>query len=204
VPGECDVSIRPGWFWHPNEEPKSLDELLEIYFRSVGRNCVLLLNVPPDRHGRLAGADVARLRELRAALDAIFASDVATGATARASGVWRDAERFGPAQAIDTSRATYWAASGAGEAAWLELDLGAPRSFDVARLEEPIAQGQRIASYRIEILEGGGWRPIARGTTVGYRKLDRFGLVTAQRVRLVIEQARGVPLVASFGLYRRP
>jgi len=203
VPGECDVSIRPGWFWHPNEAPKSLDQLVEIYFRSVGRNCVLLLNVPPDRRGRLAETDVVRLRELRAALDEIFARDLAAGATARASGVWHDAERFAPGQAVDTSRATYWAASGA-DSAWLELDLGGQRTFDVARLEEPIAQGQRIASYRLEIPEGGGWRTVARGTTVGYRKLDRFDPVTARRVRLVIERARGVPLVASVGLHRRP
>lgn len=203
VPGECDVSIRRGWFWHPSEEPKSLDQLLEIYFRSVGRNCVLLLNVPPDRRGRLADADVARLGELRAAVEAIFARDLAAGATARASGVWLDAARFGPGQAIDTSRGTYWAAAAA-DSAWLELDLGEPRTFDVARLEEPIAQGQRIASYRLEVLDGGGWRPIARGTTVGYRKLDRFDPVTARRVRLVIERARGVPLVSSVGLHRRP
>lgn len=201
VPGECDVSIRPGWFWHPDEAPKSLEALLEIYFKSVGRNCVLLVNVPPDRRGLLPDEDVARLREFRAALEKIFAVELAGGRTARAGNVRGGDERFGAGRAVDGDLTTYWATDDTVGTSWLEVDLGRAMTFSLARMQEPIALGQRVASYRIEAWTGDAWRTVSRGTTIGYQKLDRFAPVTASRVRLVIERARACPLIAEFGLY---
>lgn len=204
VPGECDVSIRPGWFWHADQEPKSLEGLLDIYFKSVGRNCVLLLNVPPNREGLLDPTDVERLYELRAALDAIFAVDVAAGARALASNVRGGSGEFEAARGLDGDLDTYWATDDSVASAVLELDLGAPATFNVVRIQEPIQLGQRISAYRLEIESDGDWITVSRGTTVGHKRLDRIESVTARRVRLIVDEARAHPLIAEFGLHYDP
>ncbi len=205
VPGECDTSLRPGWFWHPNEDPKSVDELLEIYFKSVGRNCVLLLNVPPAPTGRLAAEDVRRLYAFRNALNAIFDVDLTTGAQASARSLREGAERFGPLQVLDDDVSSYWAAADSTETASLTLEWEESRTFDVIELQEPIQLGQRVAAYRVEVSTHDGWTPISRGTTIGHKKLDRLAEpVTARQVRVVIEDARADPLLAEVSLYRTP
>lgn len=206
VPGECDVSIRRGWFWHPDQEPKSLDELLEIYFKSVGRNCLLLLNVPPDREGRIADEDVARLREFRMALDRIFATDFARGAEAEAGSTWGDdLHRFGAGQVLDDSLDTYWAPEEGLLSGSLTLTLPGEVTFNVIRIQEPITMGQRIAAYRVEAWLDGGWKTVSRGTTIGFKKLDRLDEpVTTSRVRLVVEDSRAEPLIAELGLHFDP
>ncbi len=201
VPGETDVSIRKGWFWHPDQEPKSVEELLDIYFHSVGRNSVLLLNVPPDNRGRLPETDVRRLREFRSALDSIFQKDLAAGATGRAGNVRGGSPDFGVENTLDGRLETYWATDDAARSAWVEYDLGKPRLFNVCRLQEPIQLGQRVKKYRLEVETPSGWRTVSEGTTIGYKKLDRFETVKAQHVRLRILQSRGCPLLAEFGLY---
>lgn len=204
VPGECDVSIRPGWFWHPGQQPKALDDLLEIYFKSVGRNCVLLLNVPPDDRGRLPDADVERLYAFKAALDAIFAEDFAAGKNATADQVRGADPAYAAARTLDGDLATYWATDDTVTTATLEIDLGEPTAFNVARLQEPVALGQRVQAYRLEAWDGTAWNVLSRGTTIGHKKLDRFDTVSAQRVRLVIENARACPVIAEFGLHLDP
>ncbi|HSG82194.1 MAG TPA: alpha-L-fucosidase [Gemmatimonadota bacterium] len=204
VPGECDVSIRPGWFWHPDQGPKPLDELLDIYFKSVGRNCVLLLNVPPNREGRLDDADVKRLYEFRAALDAMFEVDLARGGMVIASNVRGNAEEYGGGRALDGDLETYWATDDTVQTGVLELDLGQLQNFNVIRIQEPIQLGQRISAYRVEVERNGRWEIVSRGTTVGHKKLEAIEDVTTRRVRLVIEGARAHPLVAEFGLHRVP
>ena len=205
VPGECDTSLRPGWFWHPDEEPKSVEALLEIYFKSVGRNCTLLLNVPPDTSGRLAAEDVERLYAFRAALNAIFATDLAEGARVTASNVRGDAKRFDGMQVLDSDLDTYWATGDTVGTASIEFDLGEDTTFNVIRLQEPITMGQRIAAYRVDAWRDGGWQPISEGTTIGHKKLDRLAEpVTARRVRIVIDDARAHPLLAEVGLHYDP
>ncbi len=205
VPGECDTSIRPGWFWHEAEEPKSLDRLLEIYFKSVGRNCVLLLNVPPNRAGRLDDADVERLRELRSALDRIFRVNLAEGARAEADHARGDDASFAAERVLDGDIDTYWAPADGATTGSLTLEMGDPVEFNVIQIQEPIAMGQRVAAYRFEIWDGTAWRTAGSGTTIGHRKLDRLEeSVTAERVRLVIERALADPLIAEIGLYFDP
>lgn len=206
IPGECDVSIRRGWFWHPDQEPKSLRDLLEIYFKSVGRNCLLLLNVPPDTDGRIAPEDEARLKELRTALDQIFATDLAAGAYAESGTVWGDDSRhFGGGQVLDGDLDSYWAAAEGVTSGNVTLTLPRPATFNVIRIQEPITMGQRVARYRVEIWRDEAWKTVSAGTTIGYKKLDRLvDPVTASRLRLVVEDSRAEPLIAEIGLHFDP
>ena len=169
-PGETDVSIRPGWFYHPAEDGrvKTVDELLGIYFTSVGRNSKLLLNVPPTRQGLLHDIDVARLAGLRARREAVFAENLA----ARRKPAW---QRTGARSVV------------------AELDFGRRVSLAVADFREDIARGQVIAAYQLEGWDGGPWQTLSRGTTIGYRKLDRLETATVRRIRLRILDAIAQP-----------
>ena len=150
-PAECDVSIRPGWFYHKGEDSKvkPLDHLMDIYYKSVGRNSVLLLNVPPDRRGLFADADLARLREFRAAIDAVLKDNLAAGRPARADTV--RAEAYAASRAVDGKLDTYWAAPDGAASGWIEIDLGEPREFNVVNVQEPIELGERSKRYSVQV-----------------------------------------------------
>lgn len=200
-PAECDVSIRPGWFWHAHEDEKvkSLKHLIDIYFKSVGRNSVLLLNVPPSNKGLISEPDIQRLREWRKVLDKTFAINFTLNKPATASSIRSDTK---PSNTVDGKKTTYWAPSESAKEAWLEIDLQQPTTFNVAMVQEHIAEGQRVERYRIEAFDGHDWKIIARGTTIGYKKLDRFEAITATKARLVISSSLATPLIQAFGLYR--
>ncbi len=172
-PGETDVSIRPGWFYHPAEDAKvrTPENLVELYFSSVGRNSKLLLNVPPARTGLLSDADVASLTGMRTRLDAIFARDLAAGSSAR----WHRGV--------------------------LELELAAPATVSILDLREEIAKGQRVARYRVDGRDGGAWRELVRGTTIGYRRLERVAPTRVRALRLVIEDAVEPPDLVRVGCF---
>ena len=203
-PAECDVSIRPGWFYHKGEDGrvKPLDHLLDIYYKSVGRNSVLLLNVPPDRRGLFADADLARLREFRAAVDAILGTSLAAGRPAKADAV--RGEAYSAARALDGKLGTYWAVPDGAASGWIEVDLGEPREFNVVNVQEPIELGERSKKYSVQVERDGAWAVVGRGTVIGHRNLLRIPRVTARRVRLAVEEARGCPAISEFGLYFSP
>ncbi|UCG88682.1 MAG: alpha-L-fucosidase [Gemmatimonadota bacterium] len=200
----CNTSIRPGWFYHPDQddEVKTPQGLVQIYYGSVGRNCVLLLNIPPDRRGLFHEADIAALREFRQILDETFAVNLAEGKPVTADSHRRRHPKFAPANLVDSNPDSYWAAEDGTQQAVLEVDLIGETGFDRIMLQEPIRLGQRIAAFAIEARIGGEWTPIAHGTTIGYKRLLRTPLVSADRVRIIIEQANNVPALSSFGLFR--
>lgn len=200
-PAECDVSIRPGWFYHPSQDSKvkSLDHLLDIYYRSVGRNSVLLLNVPPDRRGRFHENDVARLKELRQVLDETFATNLAADKPVSAELQQRDH----PAGAVtDGDWETYWSPPPGTWSAGFEVDLQRPVTFDRAMLQEQIRHGQRVERFALDGWIEGRWQTIAEATTIGYKRLLRFQPVTTDRVRVRILDSRDVPLICQFGLFK--
>jgi alpha-L-fucosidase len=201
VTAECDVSIRPGWFYHPAEDSKvkSLNQLLDIYYKSVGRNGVLLLNIPPDRRGLFHENDVQRLREFRAALDETFKTNLAAGKKATASST--HSSTHSPAKLTDGDATSYWAPA-RNETASVEIDLGGPQTFDRAMLAEPIEKGQRVAKFTLEAWVGNAWQPLAAGTTIGYKRLLRFEEVRAEKVRLTIQEANNTPLISEVGLFK--
>lgn len=205
-PAECDVSIRPGWFWHKSQDGqvKPLAHLLDIYYKSVGRNAGLLLNVPPASDGLFAAPDVERLLELRRVLDATFAVDLARGKPCRASAVRGGDHGFGPARAVDGDPRTYWAVDDDVREASIEIELGPQAACSVCLLQEQIELGQRIEAHRVEVFAGGKWQTVAQGTTVGHKRLHRFPAAEAQRLRVVIEKARACPTLATVGLFREP
>jgi len=199
-PAECDVSIRPGWFWHAHENSriKSVEHLVDIYFKSVGRNSVLLLNVPPDRRGVLHEADVTRLQEWRKELDRLFAKDVAPLARTSAA---RSARGQPPTAAVDGKTNTAWCPGATATEGMLELIWSRPQRIAVAMLQEHIPQGQRVEEYELHAWTSGEWRVLCRGTTIGHKKLDRFEPVTTDRVRVHIKKAIAPPLIERIALF---
>ncbi|HEU5051254.1 MAG TPA: alpha-L-fucosidase [Gemmatimonadales bacterium] len=191
-PGETDVSIRPGWFWHPAEDARvrTVENLVDLHFTSVGRNSKLLLNVPPTRDGLLHATDVERLQGYGAAIRALYADDRARAAASASRGAQR---------LLDGDPETWWSPDGT--TGPVELELGRAVSFSTLCLEEAIRHGQAVERYRLEARAGGDWIVVARGTTIGHRKLDRLEPVTTDRVRLTVERALDVPRIARLSLF---
>ena len=198
----CDTSIRPGWFYHAAEDErvKTVGELLEVYYRSVGRNCVLLLNVPPDTRGLFHENDIAILREFRRILDETFDVDLAAGQPVTGASHRGRADAFSPAHLVDGDPDSYWAAHEELDAT-VEINLGGPTYFDRIMLQEPSRLGQRIAAFTIEARIEGDWKRIATGTTVGHKRLLRVAGVEADRVRISIDEALALPALSRVGLF---
>lgn len=200
-PAEVDVSIRPGWFYHQKEDRavKSPRELFEIYLNSVGRNSVLLLNVPPDKRGLINQNDVRALRDWRQLLDRTFKQGYIKKTDVRAS-----SEQPGhPASHLLRKNPDgCWLAAPGLPQAYLEVRLQGRSQFDCLELKEDITRGQRIEAFQLEAWLEGKWVEIARGTTVGYKRIVTFPAVTTDRVRLIISQFRGLPCLKTFNLYK--
>lgn len=199
-PGEADVSIRPGWFWHADEDEKvrSATNLMELYFKSVGRNSKLLLNVPPTAEGLFHEHDVRALEQFAQARRTLFAHNLLEGSRVRASG------GAAPDAVLDSARGCYWQAPAGASAGWIEFESDTPLTFDVLRLEEAIELGQHIANHRLDIWEDGGWRTVHWGTTIGNARLARFAPCTASRIRVLVEHAYDTPRISRVALFRSP
>jgi alpha-L-fucosidase len=208
IPGEVDVSIRPGWFYSPStdDQVKSVAHLMDIYYKSVGRNANLLLNVPPDRRGRIHPADSARLMELRRTIDGIFAADLASGAKVTASHTRGHGKRFTAANLTDGNYDTYWTTADEVRDAIIELQLPSARTFDHLVLQEYIPLGQRVAWFSAEFYDrdAGAWHELAHGTTIGHKRILKFPAVQADRVRINIYGALACPALSTISLYMSP
>ena len=198
--GEADVSLRPGWFYHEDQDPKSLEELVEIYFRSVGRGTPLLLNIPPNQDGLFDEKDIQRLYEFAAYRDELYKEDLALGAKVSGPALSPD---FACHHLTDGRKTSAWA-SDAELPVQLELDLGAPKTFDVIELREDLKLGQRIAAFRVQVELDGVWQEFGSGYTVGYKRLLRGSVVEAQKIRVTITETRDLPLLTKISLYKTP
>ncbi|KAL6508754.1 L-fucose permease Glucose/galactose transporter [Orobanche hederae] len=210
VPAECDVSIRPGWFWHPSESPKSALTLLDIYYKSVGRNCLLLLNVPPNSSGLISEEDVQVLQEFFRIRKTIFSRNLAKNASSISASSTRGNKsepRFSPLNLLEEGLYSYWAPDEAPSVSgWvLYFDFEEAVSFNVLMVQEAIQMGQRIVEFRLDFLnKSGEWEVVTSGTTVGYKRLLMFSTVRTSRLRFVVEKSRADPLVSYLGLYMDP
>ncbi|MBJ8350433.1 discoidin domain-containing protein, partial [Streptococcus zalophi] len=201
--GEADVSIRPGWFYHANQQPKSLRDLMSIYFKSVGRGTPLLLNIPPDQRGKFADADIERLHEFHNTIEEMYATDYARNASVTASST-RKNTKYSTTHLTDGDDNTTWALSNDATTGSFIVDLGQEQTFDVVELKEFIQQGQRIAGFRVDVEVGGQWVEYGKGSTVGYRRLIQGKPVTTSKVRVTITDALATPILSNFSLYKVP
>lgn len=203
IPAECDVSIRPGWFYHANEDDKvrTPENLLNLYFSSVGRGAALLLNLPVDLRGQIHENDVKSLVEFRQLLDETFAHDLARSAKANASNFRGGSNKYRPRNAIDGRRDTYWSTDDSVTTAELVLDLGREVSFNVVRLREYLSLGQRVDAFALDAWTNGQWQQFASGTSIGNCRLIRNKIFSASRVRLRITHAVACPAISEFSVF---
>ena len=204
IVGQCDVSIRPGWFYHQSQDSlvKSSQELVDLYYKSVGRNAVLLLNLPPDQRGLIHENDVKSLKGFKQILDSTFAHDLTNGAKVSANNVRYTNIKFEPKHVLDTSNATYWATDKGVFPAELTLNFPSETYFDRIVLQEPIQLGQRVTKYQIEILSKNGWEQVFEGTTIGYKRLIRITPINTTKLRLKITDANNVVAISRIGVFK--
>ena len=203
IPAEVDVSIRPGWFYHAKEDSlvKTPEQLFDIYLTSVGRGSTLLLNVPPDRRGRFHENDVAALKGFRELLDREFKDNLAAGASCTATNVRGNVQNFEASLLTDGDPETYWATDDDVATASAEISLKASTKVKYVVLQEYINLGQRVKSFTLEAYSDGKWRPLAEGTTIGYKRILRFDATPAEKIRVNITAAKGCPLLSNVEIY---
>ena len=204
VPAECDVSMRPGWFYHPEEDDrvKSPDQLVDLYYRSVGHNATLLLNFPVDRRGLIHPVDSANAVRFHEMIQQQLKTNLVAGMTPKVSN-----ERGGDfvASALtDDNFDTYWATEDGVTTADIEFSFDTPTRMNRMMLQEYIPLGQRVKAFVVEYLDKDIWLPVKLNeetTTIGYKRLLRFETVETKGIRIRITDARGPLCLSSVGVY---
>lgn len=204
VPAEVDVSIRPGWFYHKSQDSlvRTPENLMELYYSSVGRNSNLLLNVPPDRRGILHERDVKSLLEFRELREKEFEKELVKGKKATAS--VRRGAKFGAECTNDGDPETYWSTPDEVTSASLTFHLGTETEVNRILVQEYIKLGQRIKRYKVEVLLNGEWSQVVEGTTIGYKVIRKFPVVKTNKVRFTILDSKACPVVSNVELFRAP
>jgi alpha-L-fucosidase len=203
APAECDTSMmNGGYFWYPGATAKSQAQLNSIYYTSVGRNCNLLLNVPPDRDGVLDPVMLGALSGYGNLIRSTFATDLAAGATASNDPGTVSTTGHAPGLALDGSLDTSWQPTTT--SGGLVLTLPSSRTFDTISVQEDLTIGMRTRTFAVDTWTGSAWTQAATDTTIGNRKLIRLASpVTTSRVRLRVTSARDLPAIAAVGLFLR-
>lgn len=200
LPAEVDVSIRPGWFYHEREDDrvKSVDQLVDIYYNSIGRNGNLILNVPPDRRGLIHPKDSAVLIEFGRAIEAEFAENLAQAADFEASDVRGNTRRFAASKVAGDG---YWATDDDVTAAMLTASFRKPTTVSKIVLQEHIALGQRVQRFSVEAMVDGRWQTLDEQTTIGYKRIIRFDPVTATAIRVNFLASKACIALDNVGIY---
>jgi len=200
-PSETDTSIRPGWFYHASEDERvrSTETLIDIWYRTVGGNSLLLLNIPPDRRGLFHETDVQRLRELGEYIRTTFAHNLAETAVFTAD----FAEDGYPAENVRTNDYdAYYKPADGENAVTLTVKLDGVRDVSHVVIKEYIPLSQRVERYAIDAKQAdGSYTEIASGTTIGYQKIERFATVTTDEIRIRIVDSRVCPILSFIGVY---
>lgn len=192
-PSEVDVSIRPGWYYHTKQDSlvKSPQKLIDIYYSSVGKNSLLLLNLPPDKRGLIHENDIRSLQEMTRILNETFRNNLLKSAKVSSKSV---------SVFTDGVLETYW--QGDKENNQIEIVFGKKQVFDRLLLQENITEGQRIEDFALECWIDNQWKVVAEGTTIGYKRIHRFDPVETEKARIVIRQSRDLPQIAEIGIYK--
>lgn len=205
---EADARITSGWFWGTQKNtPRTLTNLAEMYFRSVGHNATLLLNVPPNNKGKVDQAILDRVVEFGQNVQDTFRTNLAKadGTTITASNVRGNDIDFKPGNAVDDDDATYWTTDDGTTSGSLTIKWDSAKRFDVVSIEEAIQNGQHINSYKVEYKENdnASWQLMERGVTVGSKRLIRTSPISATQVRITVGTSTGkVPQLSEVGVYK--
>ena len=202
-PAETNTSIRPGWFYHADEDSKvrSPENLVDYFDTSVARGTNMNLNLPPDRRGRIPDQDVKILKSFGDAIRASFASDLAQGAVASASHV--RGKGFEAAKVLDGNRDTYWSAPDGVTTPSLTLDLPPGRSFDLIRIREYLPLGVRVTRFAVDAEVNGAWQQLAEHECISAQRIIRLPApITARRIRLRIVDAAVCPAISEVSLFK--
>lgn len=204
IPAEVDVSIRPGWFYHANEDSlvKTPERLLKIYLSSVGRGSTLLLNIPPDRRGLIHENDVKALKEWRALLDSEFKTNLAANAPAEANTYRGESEQYAATNVTDGNKETYWTTEDGVTTGTIEIDLKTGQPVKYVLLQEYIKLGQRVKTFHVEIWKDNAWQRVADATTIGYKRIVKLDpSVQTSKVKIVIDDAKACPVISAVEIY---
>ncbi|HEX8356553.1 MAG TPA: alpha-L-fucosidase, partial [Segetibacter sp.] len=187
IPAETDVSIRPGWFWHENENKavRSPKNLVDLYYQSVGRNSLLLLNIPPNPSGLIEQTDVQAIKEFRSIIDETFKTNLA--------------KTFASPKLTDKLLSTFVNLTVNQP---IIIDFKKSLTFDRAMFQENIATGQKIEHAQLEFWNGTQWEALAEFTTVGYKRLLRFQPVTTTKIRFTVIKAKADVQLAEAGFFK--
>jgi alpha-L-fucosidase len=209
---EADTSIlASGWFENSNPDQtknkrvKTLKELGDIYFDSVGRGGVLLLNFAPNVHGSLSDHQAARAKEFGQAVWATFATNMAIGSKAESSSRRKGGKKFAPENVLDGNYDTYWMTKDGENTGSVTIDLGGELYFDIVSVQEYIPLGQRVSKYKVEVFSNGAWAPFGRQDqqqTIGHKALVRGPAVNASKVRVTILESQAPPVINEIGIFK--
>lgn len=203
IPSEVDVSIRPGWFYHPEEDSlvKSPERLFEIYLTSVGRGSTLLLNIPPDKRGLIHENDLQALKGWKELIDGEFKTNLALHAKTKASSYRGEFDIFSGANTTDGNKETYWATDDNVTTGTIDIQLEKPHPLKYVILQEYIKLGQRIKSFTVDAWIGNTWKPIAQATTIGYKRILKLEPVETNKLRINITASKACPLISNIEVY---
>jgi alpha-L-fucosidase len=203
IPAEVNTSIRPGWFYHEEEDSlvKSPEKLFQIYLTSVGRGSTLLLNMPPDRRGRIHEQDIAALRGWRLLLDNAFSTNFAANAPVKASANRGNSHVYDGDKLTDGNKETYWTTNDDQKTGQLEIDLGESKTVRYILLQEYIRLGQRVKTFTVDAWKDNDWVHVANGTTIGYKRILQLEPIETPRIRISIDDARACPVISNVEIY---
>ena len=206
VMAEVNTSIRPEWFYHQNEDNKvkTVPQLMDLYYNSIGRNGTMLLNFPIMPNGLIHPTDEKNGIEFAKAVKESFAINLAENKKATASNVRDNSKKFGPDLAVDGKKDTYWTTDDTVKTASLTIDLEKPTLFNRFLVQEYIRLGQRVKAFTVEALVDGNWKELAHATTIGYKRILRFPAVKATMVRFSVTDSKCNPVIANMGIYDAP
>lgn len=203
IPAEVNTSIRPGWFYHKEEDSlvKSPEELFTTYLQSVGRGSTLLLNIPPDQRGQFHENDVASLLGMRKILDSVFAENLTKNAKISASNYRGKSEAYAPSNLIDDNADTYWVTDEGIIDSSVEIMFDSAKTVNFVLLQENIALGQRVEKFHIAAMIDGEWEQVAEGTTIGYKRILEIPSVETTAIKIEFEAAKATPVISNLEIY---
>ena len=201
VPTETDVSIRPGWYYHPEQDDqvKSLSKLVDIYYNSVGLNSSLLLNLPVDNRGLIHENEVKNLKALADYLNTTFSYNYSKGQKVKTSSTFKGYENKA---FIDDDKKTYWASGVNDQNPTIEIHLDNPVLVNTFMIQEYLPMGQRVKSFYFEVFTGGNWQKVYEGSTIGNKRLIRFKTQTIERARFTVTDKKAQIVISNIGLFR--